>query len=226
MGLARLVLAALIAWLGVAPAANAVGVPDAIVAAYAYDATAHSALATEDAAERGPPAAFDRTSYDTDGRQPLGASARPDRPSTPEAAVLTTQAEFAQDGGLTTTTGRQAVLADEAISSPPGGQVAAKTADDAGHLVYRVHGGDAGKWGHSWTTENPLEMANPRSRLGLPKVNSGENVTCARVCDMGGLRKRDALPLDGNPGGGPEWLFPNPQQQLQELWTFRMEPPL
>jgi hypothetical protein len=27
-------------------------------------------------------------------------------------------------------------------------------------------------------------------------------------------------------GGGPEWLFPNPQQQLQELWTLRMEPPL
>lgn len=103
---------------------------------------------------------------------------------------------------------------------------AAKSADDAGQLVYRVHGGDAGKWGHSWTTENPLGMANPRSRLGLPKVNSGENVTCARVCDMGGVRKRDALPLDGNPGGGPEWLFPNPKQQLQELWSLRMEPPL
>ncbi|TKI63923.1 RHS repeat domain-containing protein [Nocardioides jishulii] len=104
--------------------------------------------------------------------------------------------------------------------------VGAGTIDDAGQLVYRIHGNDARKWGHSWTTENPLKMANPRSRLGLPKVNSGEHVTCARVCDMGGVKKRDALPLDGNPGGGPEWLFPNPQQQLNEIWTLRMDPPL
>lgn len=69
-------------------------------------------------------------------------------------------------------------------------------------------------------------MVSAGSELGLPKVNSGEYATCARVCNAEGVIRRDALPLDGNPGGGPELLFPNPQQQLQHLWTVRMDPPL
>lgn len=69
-------------------------------------------------------------------------------------------------------------------------------------------------------------MGNPRSELGLPKVNSGEYVTCARVCNTDGVIKRNALPLEGTQGGAPELLFPNPQQQLQHLWTIRAESPL
>jgi hypothetical protein len=42
---------------------------------------------------------------------------------------------------------------------------------------------------------------------------------------MSGVIQRDALPLDGNPGGGPEWLFPDLQNQLSELWTMPIEPP-
>jgi RHS repeat-associated protein len=102
----------------------------------------------------------------------------------------------------------------------------AESAGDTGQYVYRIHGGEARQWGHSWTTENPLEMANPRSQLGLPKVNSGEYVTCAHVCSIEGVVKRDALPLDGNPGGGPELLFPKPELQLQHVWTTHVEPPL
>jgi hypothetical protein len=68
-------------------------------------------------------------------------------------------------------------------------------------------------------------MDNPRAELGLPKVNSGEFLTKASVQDMTGVIQREALPLDGNPGGGPEWLFPDPQNQLSELWTIAIEPP-
>jgi RHS repeat-associated protein len=98
-------------------------------------------------------------------------------------------------------------------------------ADDAEQFVYRIHGDQSGPWGHSWTPENPLEMDNARAELGLPKVNSGEFLTKASVQDMTGVTQRAALPLDGNPGGGPEWLFPDPQNQLSELWTIPIEPP-
>lgn len=67
-------------------------------------------------------------------------------------------------------------------------------------------------------------MDNRRANLGLPKVNSGQFLTKASVQDMTGVIQRDALPLDGNPGG-PEWLFPDPQNQLSELWTIPIEPP-
>jgi hypothetical protein len=68
-------------------------------------------------------------------------------------------------------------------------------------------------------------MDNPMAELGLPGVNSGQFLTNASVQDMTGVIQRDALPLDWNPGGGPEWLFPDPQNQLSELWTIAIEPP-
>ncbi|MHB1597051.1 MAG: hypothetical protein ACYCO9_14075 [Streptosporangiaceae bacterium] len=68
-------------------------------------------------------------------------------------------------------------------------------------------------------------MANPRAELGLPKVNSGEFLTKARVLDTTGVVTRPALPLDGNPGGGPEWLFPDPVNQLEEIWMMPVVPP-
>lgn len=37
--------------------------------------------------------------------------------------------------------------------------------------------------------------------------------------------KRDALPLDGNPGAVPEWLFPGPFSQLEVHWTIPLVPP-
>jgi hypothetical protein len=95
-----------------------------------------------------------------------------------------------------------------------------------GEFVYRVHGGGSGPWGHSWTTENPLQMAYPRDTLGLPKVNSGEYVTCARVCNTDGVIRREALPLDGTTGGGAELLFPDPVRQLEHVWTVRPGTPL
>ena len=46
-----------------------------------------------------------------------------------------------------------------------------------------------------------MEMSNPRNELGLPKGNSGQTLTRARVRNMDGVTQRDALPLDGNDGG-------------------------
>ena len=70
-----------------------------------------------------------------------------------------------------------------------------------------------------------MGIANPRSELGLPKVNSGQMLTRAKVRSMEGVIKRDALELDGNPGGAPEWLFPNPESQLEHHWTIPLVPP-
>jgi RHS repeat-associated protein len=95
----------------------------------------------------------------------------------------------------------------------------------AEQYVYRVHGGDSGPMGHSWTPANPMGMSNPRAELGLPKGNSGQMLTRARVTDMEGVMQRDALPLDGNPGGAPEWLFPDPLSQLEVHWTIPLVPP-
>jgi hypothetical protein len=68
-------------------------------------------------------------------------------------------------------------------------------------------------------------MDNPRAELGLPKGNTGQYLTKAQVLDREGVIDRQALPLDGNPGGGPEWLFPDPENQLQELWTLGLDEP-
>jgi RHS repeat-associated protein len=118
------------------------------------------------------------------------------------------------------------VEAGAGLAAEDAGSAAAGDAGtDAEQYVYRVHGDQSGPWGHSWTPEDPLAMDNPRAELGLPKVNSGQFLTKASVEDMTGVTQRAALPLDGNPGGGPEWLFPDPQNQLSELWTIPIEPP-
>jgi hypothetical protein len=97
--------------------------------------------------------------------------------------------------------------------------------EEAPQYVYRVHGGDSGPWGRSWTPENPLEMSNPRDALGLPKGNSGQFLTKASVQDMTGATFRPAIALPGTAGGAPEIYFPDPANQLQELWTIPLEPP-
>jgi hypothetical protein len=71
-------------------------------------------------------------------------------------------------------------------------------------------------------------MANARDWLGLPKANAGIYVTRARVVDTAGVSTRAALPIpaDGVLGGGPEWLFPEPVSQLEEIWTIPVIPPI
>jgi hypothetical protein len=101
----------------------------------------------------------------------------------------------------------------------------ATAAADEGEMVYRVHGGQSEPWGHSWTPTYPRTLANPRDALGLPPANSGEYLTTGRVKDWTGVRGRRALPLGGTTGGAPEYLFPDPEGQIQHVSTQPMDPP-
>ena len=203
------------------------------VVVYTYDNPQCDAPDDYTAPERGPPtsayddyptcSAVDRGSHGASAL-PAGAVIRSATAYTTDLAYgYDTSAQSAQTDG---TTERPSAAGGGDLSSLRPGEDAANTAGDAEQLDYRIHGGDARQWGHSWTTENPLEMASPRSRLGLPKVNSGEHLTCARVCNNGGSHQTRRAATRWNPGGGPEWLFPNPEQQLEHLWTIFMEPPI
>ncbi len=81
--------------------------------------------------------------------------------------------------------------------------------------------------GHSWTPENPMGMRNPRNELGLPTANAGQQLTRARVVNVDGVATRDALPIPegGVQGGAAEWLFPDPESQLEVHWTIALVPP-
>ena len=96
---------------------------------------------------------------------------------------------------------------------------------DEGETVYRVHGGGSGPGGSSWTPVDPTTLENPRDALGLPDANSGEYLTTGRVLDWTGVVGRRALPLDGNAGGAPEYLFPDPEGQIQHIGTQPLNPP-
>ena len=103
--------------------------------------------------------------------------------------------------------------------------VASTGSDDGASFVYRVHGGESRQWGASWTPTDPTAMSSPRAQLGLPSQNSGEFVTKARVKDWGGSYGRRATPLDGNAGGGIEYLFPQAEKQLEHVQTYPVVPP-
>ncbi|MEE6272338.1 hypothetical protein [Georgenia wangjunii] len=78
-----------------------------------------------------------------------------------------------------------------------------------GSSVYRLHGGGAGPGGASFSSAHPSTLANPRQLLGLPDVNTADNLLIARVTDPDAVvLQRHALPLDGNPGGAPEYIIP------------------
>jgi hypothetical protein len=88
-----------------------------------------------------------------------------------------------------------------------------------------VHGGESGPNGHSWTPVDPTTLENPRDALGLPNGNSGEYLTTGKVLDWTGVAGRRALPLDGNNGGAPEYLFPDPEGQIRPVGTRSLNPP-
>lgn len=78
-----------------------------------------------------------------------------------------------------------------------------------GETVYRVHGGGAAPEGASYSTLPPSAMGNPRSALGLPKVNTATDLIVAKVDDTANVVvTRHALPLNGQPGGAPEYIIP------------------
>ena len=82
--------------------------------------------------------------------------------------------------------------------------------------VYRVFGGDSRAQGFSWTPINPQKVSNYRNKAGLPSGGeSGFNNTAdfmikGEVKTQNVIKKRAALPLDGNKGGLPEYII-NPE---------------
>ncbi|GAA2010330.1 hypothetical protein [Microbacterium ulmi] len=77
-----------------------------------------------------------------------------------------------------------------------------------GDDAFRLWGGGSGSGGGSWSGADPTRLAYPRESLGLPDVNTMENLSIGTITDASQVQHvRHALPLDGMPGGGPEWVF-------------------
>jgi len=71
----------------------------------------------------------------------------------------------------------------------------------------------AQKEGRSWAPSEMLTHANPRAYWGIPNVNKMTDIAygAIRTSEMGeGIYLRAALPLDGQPGGGPEYVITAP----------------
>jgi hypothetical protein len=85
----------------------------------------------------------------------------------------------------------------------------------------------SGPWGHSWTHVDPRSLDNPRAALGLP---TGPDGNPARFLSEGvlrnteGIRARRALELDGQPGGWPEILVPDPESQIDLIRVEGVNP--
>jgi hypothetical protein len=62
--------------------------------------------------------------------------------------------------------------------------------------------------GASWTPSNPRTVGDFRVEAGLPDENPARYVVDGTLIDVSAVREvRLALPLDGNPGGLPEYLI-------------------
>jgi hypothetical protein len=75
--------------------------------------------------------------------------------------------------------------------------------------IYRVYGGVSRVVGFSWTPINPklFSVSAFRRHAGLPNLNCGSRyiMVSVRIKDI--IQFRSALPLDGNPGGLPEFII-------------------
>ncbi len=83
-----------------------------------------------------------------------------------------------------------------------------------GTKVFRVWGDGANAMGHSWTTIDPRAVSGYRNVAGLPVQNTGRFLSEGILNDTKGVSIRSALPLNGNTGGIPELLVPNPAGQI------------
>jgi hypothetical protein len=83
-----------------------------------------------------------------------------------------------------------------------------------GKPVYRLWGDASGPWGKSWTTVDPRTVPDFRNQAGLPAGNSGRFLSEGVLKDGTGVNQTTATPLDGNKGGLPETVIPNPEKQV------------
>ena len=75
-------------------------------------------------------------------------------------------------------------------------------------------GDGANAWGKSWTTSDPWFTLAYRDSAGLPAANSGRFLSEGVLRDSAGVQFKWADPLDGNRGGLPEVIVPDPQTQI------------
>ena len=101
----------------------------------------------------------------------------------------------------------------------------------SGQTVYRVHGGDSGLLGKSWTPVNPRTVPNYRNAAGLPSGgasgvnNTGQFLSEGVLKNPVGITVRPAGGLDGNLGGLREFVVPNPFEQIIIKSTVPINPP-
>jgi RHS repeat-associated protein len=119
-----------------------------------------------------------------------------------------------------TTTAAQVVDMGATLRAP-----SVLNAPTEGETVFRVWGGESGPSGHSWTPVNPDGVANFRDAAGLPDANNGTWTSVGTLTDTTGVASRPALPLDGNQGGLPEYLVPNPRTQIEPRYSIKNDPP-
>jgi hypothetical protein len=119
-------------------------------------------------------------------------------------------------------------------ATSPAGPAPAK-----GTTVYRVYGSEpndpntpgSGPMGHSWTPVDPSSVPNYRATAGLPSgresmaYNTGRFVVVGILTDPSGVTVRNALAVDGNPGGLLEWKIPNPATQIEIVGVYGVNPP-
>jgi len=119
----------------------------------------------------------------------------------------------------------------------PGDAVPLSAKPAPGQTVYRFYGQPtdagglvptndfSGPMGHSWSPTAPDSLASPRAELGLPNANGGRFVVVGQLVNPDGVVVRSALPLDGQPGGGLEFLIPKPGEQVVPTGVGGVNPP-
>ena len=103
-------------------------------------------------------------------------------------------------------------------------RAAASETPAVGETVFRVWGGESGPYGKSWTPVNPDAVPGFADAAGLPKGNTGTQMTTGTLTDTTGVQTRQALPLNGNKGGLPEYTVPDPKNQIK-INSIRENPP-
>jgi hypothetical protein len=103
-----------------------------------------------------------------------------------------------------------------------------------GQDVYRIYGrtedlleprSGSLPFGESWTPVDPASMTNPRAELGLPDYNKGRFVIHGELEDPTAIKEiRPALAMDGNPGGGPEYVIEDPAHAIKVLEVKGVNP--
>ncbi len=118
----------------------------------------------------------------------------------------------------------------------------------AGQTIYRVYGGGSGRFGQSWTPQDPREVQQRpelvaewgmyayRAVAGLPDSNTGERLIKAELLEPDAVTPTTSSPIKTKldprgewPGGLPEYFFvipPTPGVEIQVIEDIPLHPTL